>query len=406
MVVVFEWGVPVDAGVARRAAKAVSLTLAAGVSLAACQALPGDGPGASAILASADKSAAQQGHPNAAVYDVVDVDENTARIVSAFDTQIFQSRFGVGGAPNSAVFGVGDRVKVIIFEAGENGLFSTSEVKQVALDLVVQPDGMVPIPYAGVVRFAGRTPEQARASILAALKDKAVEPDVIVTSIGTESRVVTVSGAVKASTQVALSLEGDRIMDVIAKAGGPANPPYETYVTLTRGKRTATVLLKSIVEHPGNNIFVRPDDSIFVTYDPRTFTVMGEAVTNSRIPFGANDLNLLEAIALAGGGRSASVNAKGYFVFRYEEPEIIVRLLGRKRFDDLLSKGLSPDKYGRYPIVYRLSLLAPTGLVAGQNFPIRNRDVIYASRHPTVDLQRFLTIVAQPLNVARGLTSF
>lgn len=340
------------------------------------------------------------------MFDVVSIDGYIARLVADYSSQVFSKRFGVGGPGSSATFGIGDRVRVTIFEASETGLFSTQESKQAVLDLIVQPDGNVPIPYAGQVRFAGRTAEQARQSILASLRDKAVEPDVIITSVSTDSRVVTVSGAVKASAQVPLSLAGNRLMEVIAKAGGPTDPPYESYVTLTRDQKSATALLKTIIENPTNNIFVQPNDQIFVTRDPRTFTVLGQTATNNRIAFGANDLNILEAIALAGGGNDRNVSAAGYFIFRYEEEGIVRALLGNKRFDELFQKGLAPNKDGNYPIVYRLDMTKPDSLVSGQTFPIKNRDVIYASRHPSVDLQYFLSLVGQPIGIARGLSSF
>lgn len=373
--------------------------------LVGCQTLPGEGPGATAILAAAGKSATEQNVASASVFDVIDVDAKSARLVSDFANRILNKRFGMGSGGSSAVFGVGDQVRITIFEAGENGLFSTTESKQTVLDLTVQPDGRVPIPYSGSIRFAGRTAEQVRASILSSLKSKAVEPDVIVSSIGTESRSVTVSGDVRSSNQVALSLKGDRLMDAIAKAGGAANAPYESYVTLTRGSRTATVLMKAIVEQPSENIYVQPGDQIYVTHDPRTFTVLGQTASNNRLPFGSNDLNLLEAVALAGGGQDNSVDAKGYFVFRYEDADVVRALLGQQRFTQLLSKGMVPNKYGQFPIVYRFDMARPDSLIAGQTFPVKHRDVIYASRHPAVDLQRFLNLVAQPLSVARGVTS-
>ncbi|WP_095090562.1 polysaccharide biosynthesis/export family protein [Mesorhizobium sophorae] len=376
------------------------------VPLAGCQVVPGAGPDAGTILAASGKSGSEQHRPNAVVFDVVEIDGHSARLVADYSSQIFSKRFGMGGPLNTAVFGVGDRVRVIIFEASDTGLFATKDSKQTSLDLEVQPDGNVPIPYAGLIRFAGRTAEQTRKSILAALTGKAVEPDVIVTSIGTDSRVATVTGAVKASAQVPLNLNGNRLMDVIAKAGGPVDPPYESYVTLSRGTKTATTLLKTIIESPVNNVFIQPNDQIFLAHDPRTFTMLGQTTSNNRIAFGANDLNLLEAIALAGGGNDRNVSASGYFVFRYEEEGIVRALLGDRRFDELLSKGLASNKDNKYPIVYRLDMNRPDSLVSGQTFPIKNRDVIYASRHPAVELQYFLSLAAQPLNIARGVSGF
>lgn len=368
--------------------------------LAGCQAVPGEGPLSSEIVKDAGRSAQEIGRENTVAYDVVDVDARSARLVSNYTSSALSRRFGIGGGVGQVVIGVGDLLKVTIFEAGSDGLFSTADSKQTTLDLVVQPNGGASIPYVGQVQFAGKTLEQARQTILDALVKKAVEPDVIVTSVGTASRNVTVSGAVGRSAVVPLNLVPETINEVIAKAGGPVGQPYETYVTLVRGKKTGTALLKNIIDNPSENIFVRPGDQVYVMQDPRTFTVLGAVKSNRRIEFGATDLNLLEAVALAGGGADAKVDAKGYFLFRYEEPDIVMSLLGTERFNAMLAKGMQPDSVGRYPMVYRLDMSRPDSLIVGQTFPVKSRDVIYVSRHPSVDMIKFLNLVARPIGVA------
>ncbi|MGF6172821.1 polysaccharide biosynthesis/export family protein [Ensifer sp. 4252] len=370
--------------------------------LAGCQAVPGEGPLAGAIVADAGQSGAEIGRKNATVFDIVDVNGQSARLVSDYVSSTLNRRFGIGGGVGRVVIGVGDALKVSIFEAGSDGLFSTQDSKQTSIDLVVQPDGKAAIPYVGSVRFAGLTLEQARQEILEALKQKAVEPDVIVTSMSTASRNVTVSGAVGKSAVVPLSLVDETINEVIAKAGGPVAQPYETYVTLVRGKKTGTVLLKSIIENPSENIHVKPGDQIFVARDPRRFTILGAVKANQRVEFGANDLNLLEAMGLAGGGSDYALDMKGYFIFRYEEPDVVMSLLGQQRFNEMLRKGMKTDSQGRYPIVYRFDMSKPDSLIVGQTFPIKNRDVIYASRHPSVDFSKFLNFVAQPVGIANS----
>ncbi|MBP1858269.1 polysaccharide biosynthesis/export family protein [Rhizobium herbae] len=373
--------------------------------LTGCQAVPGEGPLSSAITKDAGRSGQELGRQNTVAYDVIDVDARSARLVSDYVASALNRRFGIGGGVGRVVIGVGDALKVTIFEAGSDGLFSTTDSKQTNLDLVVQPNGMASIPYVGPVQFAGKTLEQARQTILDALVKKAVEPDVIVTSMATASRNVTVSGAVGHSSVVPLSLVSETINEVIAKAGGPSAQPYETYVTLVRGKKTGTALLKSIIENPSENVNVQPGDQIFVTRDPRTFTVLGSTKINKRVDFGANDLNLLEAVALAGGGNDETIDAKGYFVFRYEEPDVVMSLLGTQRFNAMLNKGMAPDSQGRYPIVYRLDMTHPDSLIVGQTFPVKSRDVIYASRHPSVDFVKFLSIVARPIGAASSAAS-
>ncbi|MBB5572161.1 polysaccharide export outer membrane protein [Rhizobium paranaense] len=370
------------------------------VVLAGCNSVSSEGPLAGAIDGDAGQSGAELGRKNVAVFDVVDINSRTARFVSDYVSSALNRRFGIGGPVGRVVIGVGDSLKVTIFEAGADGLFSTAQSKQVSLDIIVQPDGTAAIPYAGTVKFAGKTLEQARQAILAALASKAVEPDVIVTSMGTSSRTVTVSGAVGRPSLVPLDLTGEKITQVIAKAGGPVTQPYETYVTLVRGNRTGTVLLKSIIEHPTEDIYVQPGDQIFLVRDPRTFTLLGAVKGDGRLEFGANDLNLLEAVALGHGAVDEAANAQGFFLFRYEEPEIVQNLLGAARFQELERKGMVADSKGRYPIVYKFDMSHPDSLIVGQTFPIKSRDVIYVSRHPSVDIRKFLTLVGAPLNIA------
>ena len=114
--------------------------------LAGCHAVPGEGPLASAINEDAGRSPADIGRVNAAVFDVVDVDNHTARLVSDYVSTALKRRFGIGGGPGRAVIGIGDQLKVTIFEAGADGLFSTSEQKQTPIEIVVQPDGTAAIP--------------------------------------------------------------------------------------------------------------------------------------------------------------------------------------------------------------------------------------------------------------------
>jgi len=371
--------------------------------VSACQLVPGQGPLTSEIVENAGRSAKELSLPHATVFGLLTMDSDAARVLSQYRARTLSTRFGFGTGRSSAAIGVGDQLKVTIFEAGSDGLFSTTDTKQVSIDLVVQPDGTGAIPYVGDVRFAGRTLSQARATIKAGLEGKAVQPDVIVTAVGTASRTVTVSGAVRAAGLIPLSLDGSQIAEVIAKAGGNAAEPYETQVTVMRGNKIAQVLYSSIIENSSENIYVYPGDQIFLTRDPQTFTVLGEAISNKRIEFGSRSLNLAEAVALAGGGSDNRVDAKGYFVYRFEQREVMEAVLGRQKFHELLAKGMEPDEFNRYPIVYQFDMSKPDSLFVAQNFRINSRDVVYLSRHPVVDLAKFVAVVQGPVSVATSI---
>lgn len=368
--------------------------------LVSCQGLPGEGPLTGSILSDAGKSPKELQRENATVYDVVDVDSRSAGIISAYSKTTLAKRLGFGGRPSGAAIGIGDRLMVSIFEAGTEGLFSTSKSKAVQIEVVVQPDGKASLPYVGEVVFAGRTFERARQEIINALQGRAVEPDVIITSLDTASRNVTVTGAVNSASVVPLSLAGEKLTDVITKAGGARGEMYDTFVTVTRGKRSGTVLMSTLISNPAENIWVQSGDEITLVEDPQQFTVLGAVKSNKRERFGSRELSIVEAVGMSGGGSDFAADAQGFFVFRYEDAAIAESLLGQARYAQMVRKGLRPDKYGRVPLVYRIDMGRPDSLLTGQAFMIKNRDIIYVSRHLSTDISKFFGFIAQPMQVA------
>lgn len=217
-----------DVGTPRRLLGAFARILAAGtlLTLAGCM-VPNDGPLTHEILSASADGKTYEIPQIKLVFDVMNVDQRVANSVSAGTRLGLSSTFGFGGGGGTPVIGVGDRLDVTIFEAGPDGLFSTTERKSTTIPVIVQPDGHGQIPYVGSVRFAGMTIDSARATIVNALKAKAVEPDVIVSLVGNVSRTVSIQGDVNKSGIVPLGLSGQHLSEVIAMAGGAAKPPYE-----------------------------------------------------------------------------------------------------------------------------------------------------------------------------------
>jgi polysaccharide export outer membrane protein len=388
----------------RQRLRSFARILAAGtmLALAGCM-VPSDGPLTHEVLSSGADGKAYSIPQTKLVFDVVSIDQRIANSVSAASRLGFSSTFGLGGGGSAPVIGIGDRLDVTIFEAGPDGLFSTVDRKSTTIPVVVQPDGHGQIPYVGSVRFAGMTIDSARATIVDALKAKAVEPDVIVSLSGNESRTVSIQGDVNKSSIIPLGLSGQRLSEVVALAGGASKPSYDTYVTLKRGGRSRTVLLQSVVDNAKDDIFVKPEDQIYLTYDPQTFSALGQTTKSGKIPFNAAKLSLVEAAALAGGGNVATADPKGYFVFRYEDEVVYRNVVGDDRFRDLISRGMVPNGDGQYPIVYRLDLAETQSYIVAQNFPVRNKDVVYMARHVATDLAKFLTIVSSGSSAAYNI---
>ena len=161
-------------------------------------------------------------------------------------------------------------------------------------------DGAVTVPYAGRIRVAGRSTAQVEQVIVQALTSKAIEPQALVTVIKNIANTVTVIGEVTSGARVPLSVRGDRILDVVAEAGGTKAPPHETFLTLVRESRSVRIPMQALLSNPNENIPVRAGDVVIVAREPQTFTAAGATGQNNVIPFDTIGITLDQAIARAG----------------------------------------------------------------------------------------------------------
>ncbi len=372
--------------------------------LAGCNNLvPNDGP----LLTNV---ATEREDDDGFVYGTVVLDDVAVSSLARHDYYPLSSKFGLRNAPGGGTLGVGDVIQVTVFEAGPDGIFSTAERKSVSLRLTVQQNGRVSIPFAGSVRVSGRSVEQVRLGILAGLRGKAVEPDVVIDVLEIRSRSVVVNGTVGAAKPVALYRGDERVLDIISQAGGATEAPYETYVSISRGNETRTALLQTLIDTPRENIFVRPNDALYVSHNPRQFLALGAVANVGRHPFGTKTLNLLDATAVAGGFESARANPKAMFVFRYEYPHVVAHLvelgyISPRQHHALASATTAKDRHGRLPVVFQIDLTDADNFFVAKRFPVRADDTVYVARHATVDFSKVVDIVAKA-RVASTLLSF
>src|SRR5439155_6425688 len=119
----------------------------------------------------------------------------------------------------------------------------------------VTSDGSISIPYAGRVSAANRTPKEVQHAIEERLGPKALDPQALVVVKRSAANSVSVAGEVIGGARVPLSPGGDRLLEVIAAAGGAKAPVHDTFVRLSRDGVTATVPLATLVADPGQDIF-------------------------------------------------------------------------------------------------------------------------------------------------------
>jgi len=251
-------------------------------------------------------------------------------------------------------------------------------------DQPVAPDGRIDIPYAGRVSAAGRTPAQVQQTIEALLASKALGPQVLVIVKRSDANAVTVAGEVVAGARVPLSSGGDRLLQVIAAAGGAKTPVYETFVRLSRHGVTATIPLERLVAEPDENIYAQPGDFITLVRTPQTFSVFGATGRNAAITFDAANINLSQALAKSRGLRDDLANPKGVFLFRHEPVSIIQAL-------DQPIAPREPD--GTSPVAYRFDFSDASSYLIADRFPVRDKDIIFVSDAGAVQVQKVFTLL-------------
>lgn len=344
-----------------------------------CSTLPTSGP--TNALARAD-----QFNPGKLPYALVKVTTEIEEILERNSVRIgriFVDRRG----PSEIRFGIGDTVSVTIFEFAAGGLFIPADAGVRPGNYVTLPNqqidtqGNITVPYAGAIKAQGRTAVQVQSSIVSALKNRALEPQAVVALVDQRASSISVLGEVGTPSRFPASASGERLLDAISRAGGPRNPGYDTWVMLEREGRQATAPFAAILEQPANNIYVRPQDTIYVFTQPQTFVAFGASGRQGQFPFGAWRLSIAEALGKVGGLNDNLADPASVYLYRGERREVAEQLgVDCAQFDGPV-----------VPVIYNLNLRDPAGYFLATRFEMRNKDVIFTSNAQSVETSKVLT---------------
>lgn len=355
---------------------------------AGCSIMPSSGPEDHVV-----KSEVTRSGPD---YGLVKLNAELLNIVSEYGPGALAGSFPDHRPPPVIKFGVGDVVSVTIFEAAAGGLFIPAEAGVRPGNFVSLPNqnvdsaGFITIPYAGAVRAAGRTPSEIQQDIVKALGNRAIEPQVVVALITQNTSLISVLGEVNTPSRLQANAAGERVLDVISRAGGPKGQGYETWVTLERAGKRATVPFGALVYQPANNVWVHPGDTIYVYREPQVFLAFGAAGAQGQFTFDMWKINMAQAIAKAGGLLDAQAEPAGVFVYRREPRELAERL------------GVDCSKFvgPLVPVVYNVDFRDPAGFFLASKFEMRDKDVLFAANAATVDTAKFLQFVRVVISTA------
>ena len=342
---------------------ALSATLAHG----GCSMLPTAGPASAYVLSG-------QLDPESLPYNVVRITPEAELILASYSPRIGQ----VFEAARSGEirFGIGDVVSVTLFENRPQAACSSRSkpASARAISLPFRTSRSIrtatlpfPMPATSRPRDAPssrcKRPSQTRSRTVPSSRRRSLHSS----TSGRRPSACSARSTLRPVSPV--NANGERLLDAITRAGGPKNPGYDTFVTLERAGRQATAPFGALIHEPSNNIYVRPQDTIYVFTQPRTFLAFGASGQQGQFAFGAWRLSLAEAMAKAGGLKDEQADPASVFVYR-GEPRHIAEQLG---------VDCPPVAGPIIPIIYHLNLRDPAGYFLATKFEMRNKDVVFAS---------------------------
>jgi polysaccharide export outer membrane protein len=354
---------------------------------AGCGLLPDAGPNALAIHA----GTTWNGPP----YGLVKLTPQMINVLEEYGPRTLTAAFGDHRPPPEIVFGIGDVVSVSVFEAAAGGLFIPSEAGVRPGNFVTLPNqpvdtkGFISVPYAGLVPTAGKTPAQVEQEIVNRIKNRAIEPQAVVALVTQNTSLITVIGEVNneftPTGRIPAQPAGERLLDVITRAGGLKDQGQDLWVVLERHGHRAAVPFGSLIYEPGNNIWAWPGDTIYLYKEPQTYLAFGASGQQGQFQFTAGNqssawrMTLAEAVAASGGLLDVQADPGSVFLYRREPRELAQKLgVDCSRMD-------GPT----VPIVYSVSFADPAGYFLGTRMQMRNKDVIFVANAQSVEITKF-----------------
>jgi polysaccharide export outer membrane protein len=355
--------------------------------LSACTSLGSSGPSSRDVA----NVSGRKGDPQILIRDL---DSTVLQAQTALvHGRSFADVFGDVRGGDTAV-GKGDLLEITIWEAPPAVLFggaTASENRPATMgaargstipDQLVDDNGQISIPFIGQLNVLGLTPVDIQREIVRRLKGEAHQPQAIVRIVTNANSNVTVIGEVGSSGRIPLTSKGERVLDVLAAAGGVKQPVDKTTIRIARGATTALLPLEKILSDPRQNISMQSNDVVTAMFQPYSFTALGAIGRNAEVPFEGTGLTLSQALGRIGGLRDDRADVRGVFIFRFEDSEVA------------MGSGRDSGPMVKIPVIYRVNMKDPASFFLAQTFPIRDKDLIYVSNAPLADLQRFVTLVS------------
>jgi polysaccharide export outer membrane protein len=247
---------------------------------------------------------------------------------------------------------------------------------------VVDHDGRVQFPFAGALKLAGLTEDQARDLLASKLARYIANPNVTLRVQAYRSKRVYIDGEVRSPGLQAINDIPMTLMEALNRAGGLLPTADQSRLVLERGEERYRINMRELVQkgiNPGN-VMLAPGDVVRVhSRDESKVFVTGEVVAPRALIMHNGRLTLNEALGESGGVSPLSGDARQIYVVR---------------------------KTTEGTRVYQLDARVTGAMALAESFELSPKDVVYVAASPLANWNRNLSLlIPGALTSAVGVTT-
>jgi polysaccharide export outer membrane protein len=234
---------------------------------------------------------------------------------------------------------------------------------------VVDHQGRIQFPFAGLLAVEGLTEERARALLTEKLAKYIANPNVTLRVQSFRSKRVYIDGEVKSPGLQNINDIPMTLMEALNRAGGLLPSADQSRIVLERGKTRYPVNLRELVQkgiNPGHVMLADGDVVRVHSRDESKVFVSGEVMSPRALTMHDGRLTLNEALGETGGINPLSGDTRQIYVVR--------KTIDRTR-------------------VFQLDARDTGSLAMAEAFELRPKDIVYVAASPLASWNRNLSLL-------------
>lgn len=235
---------------------------------------------------------------------------------------------------------------------------------------VVDHQGNVQFPYAGMLKLSGMTEDQARRELSRKLAYYITKPDVTLRVQSYRSKRIYIDGEVRTPGMVSINDIPMTLVEALNRAGGTSASADQSRIVIVRDGTSYPVNLLHLVQrgvNPASIMLANGDVVRVLSRDESKVFVSGEVMAPKALTMHDGRLTLNEALGEAGGINPNSGDGRQVYVIR--------------------------NGGDAQPLVFHLNARSPTELALAEEFELRPKDVVYVDATGLATWSRVVNLV-------------